>query len=144
MKTTLPNRNELQKKAKWYLIDAADKVLGKVATQAARVLAGKDRIDFTPSIDLGDGVIIINAEKVRITGKKSTDKLYYRHSGYKGNIKEFSAGDLIKNDPKKIFDLAVVGMLPKNKLRDARMMRLKVYNGTTHPHSAQEPIVLTV
>lgn len=144
MKTTLPNRNELSKKAKWYLIDAEDKVLGKIATAAARVLGGKDRIDFTPSIDLGDGVIIINAEKVRVTGKKSTAKLYYSHSGYKGNIKEFSAGDLIQKNPKKIFELAVGGMLGKNKLRDARLMRLKVYTGNTHPHGAQEPVVLSV
>lgn len=139
MKTYLPKQNELKDKSKWYLIDAADKTLGKIATEAARRLTGKHRVDFTPHIDLGDTVVVINAEKVRLSGNKLKDKIYYRHSGHRGNLKETTAGELLEKDPRKVISLAVKGMLPKNKLRDTKLTRLKVFSGSEHNHSAQQP-----
>ncbi|MCF7845830.1 MAG: 50S ribosomal protein L13 [Candidatus Peribacteraceae bacterium] len=139
MKTTLPKISEIPAQAKWYLIDAAGKTVGKVATEAARRLTGKHRPDFTPHLDLGDGVIVINAEKVVLTGKKLTDKLYRSHSGYRGHLKETSAKDVLEKKPTKVVELAVTGMLPKNKLRSAKLNRLKIFVGADHTHEAQQP-----
>ncbi|MFA6458215.1 MAG: 50S ribosomal protein L13 [Patescibacteria group bacterium] len=144
MKTTLPKVSEISAKAKWFLIDAEGKTVGKVATEAARRLTGKFRIDFTPHLDLGDGVIIVNAEKVQFTGKKWTDKLYRTHSGYRGNLKEIAAEDLFKKNPARVFELAVAGMLPKNKMKDPRLCRLKIFVGAEHTHTAQKPEVIEI
>lgn len=139
MKTTLPKVSEISAKAKWFVIDAEGKTVGKIATEAARRLTGKFRADFTPHLDLGDGVIIVNAEKVHFTGKKLTDKLYRTHSGYRGNLKEISAGDLLTKNPTRVLELAVSGMLPKNKMKDPRLTRLKIFVGPEHTHAAQKP-----
>jgi len=139
MKTTLPKITEMSTKAKWFMIDADGKTVGKIATEAARRLTGKFRPDFTPHIDLGDGVIIVNAEKLHFTGKKLTDKFYRTHSGYRGHLKETSAKEMLEKKPTRIIELAVRGMLPKNKLRDIRLLRLKIFIGTNHNHEAQQP-----
>ncbi|MBU1090086.1 50S ribosomal protein L13 [Patescibacteria group bacterium] len=144
MKTPLPKVSEIPQNAKWFVIDANGKTPGKVATEAARRLSGKHRADFTPHLDLGDGVIIVNAEKIRFTGKKLTDKIYYRHSGYRGNLKEVTPKELLVKKPERILELAVRGMLPKNRLRDGRLQRLKIFTGEQHPHEAQKPIELKV
>ncbi len=144
MQTYLPKKIELAKDAKWYIVDAEGQALGKVATVTARVLAGKHRPDFTPHLDLGDSVIIINVAKVRLTGQKSTGKLYHTHSGYKGNLKTKTAGAFLEKNPRKVLELAVAGMLPKNKLKDARLKRLKIYAEAEHGQEAQKPTPLTV
>lgn len=144
MKTTLPKVAEIPAKAKWYLIDASGKTVGKVATEAARRLTGKHRADFTPHLDLGDGVIIINAEKVEFTGKKLTDKLYRRHSGYRGGLKEVTPKELLAKKPEKVLELAISGMLPKNRLKDGRLIRLKIFAGAKHTHEAQKPEELKI
>ncbi|MCK5471792.1 50S ribosomal protein L13 [Candidatus Gracilibacteria bacterium] len=144
MKTTLPKTSEIPQNAKWFVIDANGKTPGKVATEAARRLTGKHRADFTPHLDLGDGVIIVNAKKIRFTGKKLTDKLYRTHSGYRGHLKEVSAKEMLEKKPTKILELAIGGMLPKNRLRNGRMQRLKIFTGDQHPHEAQQPIELKI
>ncbi|MFH1375516.1 MAG: 50S ribosomal protein L13 [Patescibacteria group bacterium] len=142
MKTYLPRKNDL--KSKWYVIDAAGKTPGKVAVAAARRLTGKHRVDLTPHLDLGDGVIIINAEKISLTAKKFAGKVYRRHSGYKGHLKETTAGELFAKKPGKILELAITGMLPKNRLRNGRMKRLKIFTGAEHSHDAQKPEAIEV
>ncbi len=139
MKTTLPKVSEIPTNATWFVIDADGKTVGKVATEDARRLTGKFRADFTPHLDLGDGVIVVNAEKVALTGQKMTNKLYRTHSGYRGHLKETSAKEMLEKKPTKVIELAVRGMLPKNKLKDARLLRLKVFVGAEHPHEAQKP-----
>ncbi len=139
MKTTLPKVADIPKNAKWYLLDASNQTPGKVATEAARHLIGKHRADFTPHLDLGDGVIIINAEKIRFTGKKLTDKLYRTHSGYRGHLKETSAKEMLEKKPERVLELAITGMLPKNRLKNGRMQRLKIFTGDQHSHEAQKP-----
>ena len=140
MKTFLPKVSD--KKSKWYLIDADGKTPGKVAVEAARHLIGKHRPDFTPHLDLSDGVIVINASKVQFTGKKLDGKIYRRHSGYRGHLKETTAGEMLEKDPKKVITLAVKGMLPKNRLADPKLKRLKIFTGAEHGHEAQKPEVL--
>jgi large subunit ribosomal protein L13 len=144
LKTTLPKVAEISTNAKWYLINAADKPVGKIATEAARRLSGKHRPDFTPHLDLGDGVVIINAEKIHFSGKKLTDKLYRTHSGYRGHLKEVTPKELLEKKPEHILKLAIRGMLPKNKLQASRLNRLKVFVGNEHKHSAQQPIELEI
>lgn len=144
MKTTLPKVAEIPVNAKWFVIDANGKTPGKVATAAARRLTGKHRADFTPHLDLGDGVIVVNAEKIRFTGKKLTGKFYRTHSGYRGHLKEVSAKEMLEKKPERILELAVRGMLPKNRLRDGRMQRLKIFTGEQHPHEAQQPVELKI
>lgn len=144
MKSHLPKKADLAAKAKWYVIDATGHALGKVAERAARILAGKHRVDYTPQVDLGDGIIVINAGAIALSGKKAADKSYFTHSGYKGNIKEVTAGELRAHNPARLLELAVSGMLPKNKLRDGRLARLKVYAAAEHPHAAQNPVALSV
>jgi large subunit ribosomal protein L13 len=137
LKTFLPKKNEL--KNQWFLLDASTAPLGKIAVEAARRLAGKHRADFTPHLDLGDGVIVVNASKVNFSGNKLIAKKYRSHSGYRGHLKEISAGELIKKNPEKIVRLAVSGMLPKNKLKDQRLKRLRVFTEADHSHAAQKP-----
>ncbi len=144
MKTTLPKVSGSDAKSQWFIIDAAGKTVGKVATEAARHLSGKHRPDFTPHLDLGDGVIVINAAKIEFTGKKLTDKTYYRHSGYRGNLKKTNPKELFEKKPERIVELAVRGMLPKNKMKNDRLIRLKVFTDAEHPHEAQKPVELKV
>ncbi|HSA07573.1 MAG TPA: 50S ribosomal protein L13 [Candidatus Gastranaerophilales bacterium] len=126
---------------KWYIIDAADKELGRLASLTANILRGKHKPEYTPHIDTGDFVIIINAEKVKVTGKKQTDKIYYSHSGYPGGLKSISFRDMIQKFPTRPVEKAVKGMLPHNTLGANQFNKLKVYAGSEHPHEAQCPVV---
>lgn len=123
---------------KYHLFDAQDKVLGRLATEIAKVLSGKGKVDYTPHIDGGDHVIIINSDKIRVTGRKLTDKIYHRFSGYPGGISSIALKDLLKKDSTKVIKNAVYGMLPKNKLRDKMMLRLHVYTNDQHAHKNVE------
>jgi len=126
----------------WYLIDAEGKTLGRLATQIATLLLGKHKPQFSAHIDCGDNVVVVNAEKVAVTGNKLEDKKYYRHSGYPGGIKETNLAQLLERNPTMALEKAVAGMIPKNRLHDDRMYRLKVYAGVEHPHAAQAPKIL--
>ena len=125
--------------SRWHVIDAKDQVLGRVATLAARLLQGKHKPIYTPFIDTGDHVVVVNAEAVKLTGQKETDKLYRRHSGFEGGLREERAVDVRKRRPVRLVEEAVRGMLPKTKMGDAMYRKLKVYPGAEHPHSAQQP-----
>jgi large subunit ribosomal protein L13 len=125
--------------SRWHVIDAGDQVLGRVATLAARLLQGKHKAVYTPFIDTGDHVVIINAGSVKLTGRKESQKLYRRHSGYEGGLREERAVDVRKRKPVRLVEEAIRGMLPKTKMGDAMYRKLKVYAGTEHPHSAQQP-----
>jgi large subunit ribosomal protein L13 len=129
---------------KWYVLDASEAPLGRVATKAATLLTGKGKPMFTHHIDTGDFVVIINADKLVVTGKKPTDKKYYRYSGYPGGLTEQSLAEVMAQDPTIIIEKAIRGMLPVNKLRDARLKRLKVYRGAEHQHEAQKPKSISV
>jgi len=124
---------------RWYLVDAKSKTLGRVATEVAILLRGKHKPIFSPFLDVGDHVVIINAEKVRLTGKKLKQKTYYRHSGYPGGLKSTTAEKLLSKFPERLLEHAIRGMLPKNKLGNAIFTKLKVYAGENHPHQAQGP-----
>ncbi len=137
MKTIFVKEKDVQKK--WHLIDAEGLVLGRLATKVANMLRGKDKAIFTPNADCGDFVVIVNAEKVRVTGNKLEDKKYTHHSGYPGGLKEKSLKDVLKESPEKIITMAIQGMLPKNRLGKSQLKKLKVYSGTVHPHEAQCP-----
>lgn len=126
----------------WYVIDADGKVLGRLATEIARRLRGKHKPVYTPYVDTGDFVIVVNAGKVKLTGKKLTDKIYYHHSGYPGGLKETPAGKMLQERPGEVLRLAVRGMLPKNSLGRAMLKKLKIYSGSDHCHEAQCPRVL--
>ncbi|MCX5840492.1 MAG: 50S ribosomal protein L13 [Deltaproteobacteria bacterium] len=126
----------------WYVIDAEGKVLGRLATEIARRLRGKHKPIYTPYVDTGDFVIVVNAGKVKLTGKKLTDKIYYHHSGYPGGLKETPAGKMLQEKPGEVLRLAVRGMLPKNSLGRAMLKKLKIYSGSDHCHEAQCPRVL--
>ena len=129
----------------WHVVDAQDQVLGRLATRVASVLRGKHKPTYTPNADIGDFVIVINAEKVKLTGNKVTDKSYYRHSGYIGGLKETTAGKVLSSKhPERIIEWAVRGMLPKSRLGDRLFTKLKVYSGPDHPHEAQQPRPLAV
>ncbi len=123
----------------WVVIDAADRPLGRVASRAASVLRGKHRPDFTPNQDAGDFVVIINAAKVKLTGSKADSKVYYRHTGYPGGIRTVGAGRLLETRPERMIEIAVRGMLPKNRLARRLFTKLKIYRGAEHPHAAQKP-----
>ena len=125
----------------WVLFDASDRVLGRFATKIADKLRGKDKPTFTPHVDGGDFVVVINAEKVKVTGKKSDQKKYYKHSLYPGGLKEKSYQEVLNNNPERIIENAVRGMLPKNKLGKSMFKKLKVYRGPEHPHESQNPTV---
>ena len=129
---------------KWYVVDAADKTLGRLAAEVAKVLRGKHKPTFTPHMDTGDHVIIINADKVVLTGKKLTHKIYFRHSGYLGGDSYVKAGDMLKKNPVKMVELAVKGMIPHNSLGAQIFSKLHVYAGSEHPHAAQKPEVMEI
>ncbi|MGI6109258.1 MAG: 50S ribosomal protein L13 [Eubacteriaceae bacterium] len=129
---------------KWYVIDAEDQILGRLATQIATILRGKDKTFFTPHVDCGDYVIVVNAEKVKLTGKKLDQKMYVTHSGYMGGRKETSYKNMLQDKPELVIEHAVKGMLPKNKLADQVLSKLKVYAGPDHPHEAQQPEKLEI
>ena len=137
MKTYVAKEQEVEKK--WFLIDAKDKILGRLATQIAMRLRGKHKPIFTPHADTGDFVVVVNADKVVMTGRKWTNKKYYRHSGYTGGLKEITAEKLIQKKPEDVLKFAVRGMLPKNSLGRRQLKKLKVYAGPDHPHQAQQP-----
>ncbi len=138
----MAKKEEIERK--WYVIDAEGKTLGKIAVTAATVLNGKHRPEYTPHIDCGECVIVINAEKLVLTGKKLDQKIYYHHSGYVGGLKAVKYRTLMETKPEMVVELAVKGMLPKNKIGDASMARLKVYRGPEHKQQAQTPIALEV
>ena len=129
---------------KWYVVDAKGAVLGRLATQVAQRLRGKHNPHFTPHVDTGDWVIVINADKITLSGRKMGQKVYYRHSGYIGGLKEITAKDLLEKKPEALIRHAVKGMLPKNKLGRQLFKKLKVYAGETHPHEAQQPETLSI
>ncbi|SFX02602.1 50S ribosomal protein L13 [Marinospirillum alkaliphilum] len=131
-------------KRDWYVVDATDKTLGRLATELARRLRGKHKPEYTPHVDTGDYLVIINAEKVRVTGNKSKDKMYYRHTGFPGGIKEMSFEKLIDHAPERVIQGAVKGMLPKGPLGRAMLAKLKIYAGAEHPHAAQQPQTLNI
>lgn len=137
MKTKMMKKTEVRHK--WYLVDASDKVLGRAASQIAVLLMGKDRADFTPHVDNGGGVIVLNCGKVKVTGNKASQKIYKRFSGYPGGQKVTVYKTMLEKDPKHILRHAVRGMLPKSKLGDCMLKRLKLYAGDTHSHIAQKP-----
>jgi len=137
MKTPLPKVNEIERK--WYVVDASGKVLGRLASQIAMRLRGKHKPIFTPHLDTGDFIIVINAEKIRLTGKKLDQKKYYRHSGYMGGLKTRTAKQMLDAKPEDVIRLAVKRMLPKNRLGRKQLKKLKVYSGPNHPHQAQNP-----
>ncbi|MDF1683939.1 MAG: 50S ribosomal protein L13 [Legionellaceae bacterium] len=128
----------------WYIIDASEQVLGRLATEAARRLRGKHKAEYTPHVDTGDYIIVINAEKVAVTGRKFKDKTYYSHSGYPGGLKQIQFDKLQEKNPTKIIELAIKGMLPKNSLGRDMYRKLKVYAGSEHPHEAQQPTKLEI
>ncbi len=142
MKTAIPKKDQIEKK--WWLVDAEGKVLGRLATKIATILRGKHKPYFTNFIDTGDYVIVINAEKVRLTGKKAKKKVYRSHSGYIGGLKEITFEKLIQKKPEEVIRRAVWGMLPKNRLGRAIFKKLKVYRGPNHPHEAQKPELLEI
>ena len=127
---------------RWYLADADGEVLGRLASRVASALRGKGRTSFSPHIDGGDFVVVVNAKKIRLTGRKLTDKLYVRHSGFPGGIRKASAGELLSKHPSRVLREAVEGMLPKNRLGRRLVTKLKVYAGPDHPHQAQKPVPL--
>ena len=137
MKTYHAKPNEVERE--WVLIDATDQVLGRVATKAAQILKGKHKPQYTPHVDTGDFVIIINADKIRVTGTKASGKVYYRHSGYPGGLKSETFTEAMTKHPERVIEHAVKGMLPKNTLGRKQGMKLKVYVGPNHPHAAQKP-----
>jgi len=140
MRTTyMPKVGQIQRK--WYIVDASGKPLGRLATEVARLLRGKHKPIFTPNIDTGDHVIIINAAKVVLTGNKAAQKFYYRHSGYRGGMKKVWYGTLIATKPERAVMLAVKGMIPHNRLGSAVLKKVRIYKGAEHPHEAQQPEV---
>lgn len=139
MKTYSQKASEVQRD--WLLIDATDKVLGRLATQIATLLRGKHKPTFTPSMDGGDFVIVVNCEKIRVTGRKEEQKVYYRHTGYPGGLKETPYKMMLAKHPDRILRLAVKNMLPKNRLGRQQLGKLRIYAGPTHPHAAQQPKV---
>jgi large subunit ribosomal protein L13 len=140
MKTFMAKKQDV--KRKWHLVDAKGKVLGRLATDVANVLRGKDQPIFTPHVDTGDFVVVVNAEKVKLTGKKLDDKIYYHHTRYPGGLKSTTAKDLLQKKPEEVIKRAVRGMLPKNRLGRQIIKKLKVYPGPEHPHQAQNPQLL--
>lgn len=140
MKTFSAKPHEVRRE--WLVVDAAGKTLGRLSTEIARRLRGKHKPEFTPHVDTGDYVVVINADKIAVTGRKMSDKIYYRHSGYIGNLKSISLEKLLDKHPERVIQQSVKGMLPKNPLGRAMLKKLKVYAGGEHPHSAQQPRAL--
>ena len=131
-------------KRDWYVIDATDKTLGRLATEVALRLRGKHKVEYTPHVDTGDYIVVVNAQNVRVTGRKATDKVYYHHTGYIGNLKSITFNKLLAEKPERVIEKAVKGMLPKNPLGRAMYKKLKVYAGSEHPHAAQQPQQLDI
>ena len=142
MKTYIPKLTEIDRR--WWVVDAEGKVLGRLASEVAQILRGKHKPMFTTHLDVGDYVVVINADKVRLTGNKAEDKAYFRHSGYMGGEKFIPFKDMIANHPDRVIDLAVKGMLPKSNLGRLMRRKLKVYAGPNHPHEAQQPMRLEI
>ncbi|MBQ0759817.1 MULTISPECIES: 50S ribosomal protein L13 [Zhongshania] len=128
----------------WYVVDAAEKTLGRLASEIAHRLRGKHKPEYTPHVDTGDYIVVVNAEKIRVTGNKATGKIYHHHTGYPGGLKSISFEKLIDKAPERVIQGAVKGMLPKNPLGRAMFKKLKVYAGTEHPHAAQQPVELNI
>jgi large subunit ribosomal protein L13 len=142
MRTLFAKKEDVERR--WYLMDAKDAILGRMAVKIANCLTGKNKPIFTPNSDTGDFIIVVNAEKVKLTGKKLDNKMYYRHSGYPGGIKSETARERLKKYPERVITGAVWGMLPKGRLGRAMIKKLKVYRGSEHPHEAQKPEILSV
>jgi large subunit ribosomal protein L13 len=142
MSTPFPSKNDMPRN--WYVLDAQDVVLGRLATKVAMMLMGKHKPIYTPFIDTGDHVVIVNAEKVRLTGHKEEDKMYRHHTGYPGGLKERTAKKMRQVRPQRMLELAVQGMLPKSKLGKQMYRKLNVYAGPKHPHQAQQPVDMTL
>ncbi|HKL27614.1 MAG TPA: 50S ribosomal protein L13 [Desulfuromonadales bacterium] len=142
MSTLTAKKADVQKA--WYVVDLEDRVLGRAATEIARVLRGKHKAIYSPSVDTGDFVVVVNAGKVRLTGHKLDQKIYYRHSGYPGGIKSLNAAQMLEKKPEEVIRKAVKGMLPKNRLGRQMFKKLKVYSGGEHPHQAQQPKELKI
>jgi large subunit ribosomal protein L13 len=142
MKTFSAKESDIERN--WYVVDAKGKVLGRLASAISVILRGKNKAIFTPHMDTGDFVIVVNAEKVKLTGNKLTDKKYYSHTGYPGGLKETTAGKLLNEKPERVLISAVRGMLPKNRLGRQLLKKLKIYAGPEHPHSAQNPKMLNI
>ena len=141
MKSFMAKKDEVTRR--WFVVDAQGKVLGRLASRIAMVLRGKNKPQFTPHMDTGDFVVVVNADQVRLTGRKLDQKVYYRHSGYMGGLKETPIRNLLKKKPEEILRHAVRGMLPKNSLGRHQLKKLKIYTGAEHPHEAQQPVPLT-
>ena len=141
MKTYMANPDKIERK--WYVVDAEGQTLGRLAAEVAKVLRGKNKPEFTPHIDTGDNVIVINAEKIKVTGKKLDQKVYYHHSDYVGRMKETTLREMMAKKPEQVIELAVKGMLPKGPLGRTMIKKLHVYAGAEHAHQAQKPEVLT-
>ena len=137
LKSYMAKAQEVERK--WYVVDAADQTLGRLASEVAAILRGKHKPIYTPHVDTGDFVIVINAEKIKLTGNKLSQKIYRHHSGYPGGLKEIDYRTLLQKRPEKAIELAVKGMLPHNRLGDKMYRKLKVYKGSEHPHQAQKP-----
>jgi large subunit ribosomal protein L13 len=142
MKTYQAKKEELEQK--WYVVDAEGKVLGRLAAELVKILKGKNKPTYTPHLDTGDFVIVVNAGKVSLTGKKLKDKIYYHHTGYPGGIKEMNAEKLLAKKPTEMIRMAVKGMLPKNSLGRQMIRKLKIYAGPNHPHEAQKPVTINL
>src|SRR3989304_2093434 len=142
MKTYQAKKEAIDRR--WYLVNAEGKVLGRLSTELAKILKGKNKPTYTPHVDTGDFVVVVNAGKVTLTGKKLKDKIYYHHTGYPGGIKEMSAEKLLAKKPTEIIRIAVKGMLPKNSLGRQMIQKLKIYAGAKHPHDAQKPVPLEI
>jgi len=142
--TLMTRREDALPERKWFLVNADGRVVGRLATQIAMVLRGKHKPTFTPHVDSGDFVVVVNAGKVRLTGRKLIDKMYYRHTGYPGGLRETTAGRLMGERPERVLRSAVVGMLPKNRLGRQLASKLKIYRSDDHPHTAQKPEPLSL
>ena len=142
MKTYSAKSGEVNQE--WFVVDATDKTLGRLASEIARRLRGKHKPEYTPHIDTGDYIVVVNAEKVRVTGAKATDKMYHHHTGYPGGLKSYSFEKLIERAPERVLQRAVKGMLPRNPLGRAMFKKLKVNSGSEHPHTAQQPEALNI
>jgi large subunit ribosomal protein L13 len=142
MSTYVPSGVNLEAQRTWYVVDATGQTVGRLASRVARVLTGKNKPTYTPFIDMGDHVVVVNAEKVVFKGNKLQEKMYRHHTGYPGGLKEISARDLMQRHPERILEQAIKGMLPKTKLGRAMAKKLKVYVGPNHPHEAQKPVSL--
>jgi large subunit ribosomal protein L13 len=142
MATPIPKESEIERR--WWVVDADGQVLGRLATRVAAILRGKHKPTFTPHLDVGDHVVVVNADKVQVTGRKRTDKVYRWHSGYIGGLREVTFEKMIRTHPERVIEWAVQGMLPKNRLGRSMAKKLKVYRGAQHPHAAQQPAVLSL